>query len=82
MPAVFAEDRTGKGDVSKMQLKINGETREVAAQTLFELIHQFGLNERLVVAEVDGEIIDRSEWEETRLTEGMCIELVQFVGGG
>jgi sulfur carrier protein len=65
-----------------MQLKINGETREVAAQTLFELIHQFGLNERLVVAEVDGEIIDRSEWEETRLTEGMCIELVQFVGGG
>ncbi|GGE25750.1 hypothetical protein GCM10011571_29820 [Marinithermofilum abyssi] len=65
-----------------MQLKINGETREVAARTLSELIHQFGLNERLVVAEVDGEIIDRSEWEEARLTEGMCIELVQFVGGG
>ncbi|MCK0471503.1 sulfur carrier protein ThiS [Halalkalibacter sp. APA_J-10(15)] len=65
-----------------MQLLINGEEHQLNVGTLDEVVAHFELESQLVVTEVDGEIIDRSNWTTTAIKEGMKIELVQFVGGG
>lgn len=65
-----------------MNLLINGETYLLDVTTLKEVVTYFGLQEGLVVTEIDGKIIDRSKWLNTKVEDGMTIELVHFVGGG
>jgi sulfur carrier protein len=65
-----------------MKLIINGEEKQLSVQTLEDVVEHFGLQEGFVVTEVDGEIIDRKNWNSKSLVEGMQIELVHFVGGG
>lgn len=65
-----------------MQLTVNGQAVDISVETLSQLIQHFELKEEHVVAEVDGEIIERSEWAELQLKAGSVIELVHFVGGG
>jgi sulfur carrier protein len=66
-------------------LKINGNDRQFPAgipKTLTELLEQLGINQATVVAEVDGEIVDRQSFAQTQLSSGQAVELVRFVGGG
>ncbi|WP_026674724.1 sulfur carrier protein ThiS [Alkalihalobacterium bogoriense] len=65
-----------------MKLIINGEDMQLDVKTLDEVVKHYGLEQNLVVTEVDGTIIDRTNWSETELKDGMKIELVHFVGGG
>ncbi|WP_078428813.1 sulfur carrier protein ThiS [Alkalihalobacterium alkalinitrilicum] len=65
-----------------MELYINGETVELEVKTLIDIVKHYGLEKDLVVTEVNGEIVDRSNWEDTMVEPGMKIELVHFVGGG
>lgn len=65
-----------------MKLQINGQWYELDVGTLADVIEHFNLQSGLVVTELDGAIINRSEWDETELVDDMKIELVQFVGGG
>ncbi|WP_062046391.1 sulfur carrier protein ThiS [Bacillus sp. JCM 19034] len=65
-----------------MRLMINGEEHNLSVQTLEEVVAHYKLESQLVVTEVNGEIIDRSDWSKTEVQDGMKIELVQFVGGG
>lgn len=65
-----------------MQLIVNGQQVDVNVDTLRQLVEHFKLKEQHVVAEVDGEIVDRSEWSTFSLKQGNKIELVHFVGGG
>lgn len=65
-----------------MRLQINGEQHDLDVVTLKDVVNHFGLQEGLVVTEVDEVIIDRSDWKDTKVQNGMNIELVHFVGGG
>ncbi|WP_078552843.1 sulfur carrier protein ThiS [Bacillus alkalicellulosilyticus] len=65
-----------------MQLTVNGDQVELDVTTLEDVVKHYGLEQNLVVTEVNGEIIDRSEWSNTAVEAGMKIELVHFVGGG
>lgn len=65
-----------------MRLRINGDLHDLEVSTLKDIVKHFGLQEGLVVTEVDGAIIDRANWSDTNVQEGMEIELVHFVGGG
>ena len=65
-----------------MRLQINGEEHDLNVVTLKDVVKHFGLQEGLVVTEVDEVIIDRSDWNDTKVHDGMNIELVHFVGGG
>ncbi|MFA8437672.1 sulfur carrier protein ThiS [Pueribacillus sp. YX66] len=66
-----------------MKLKVNGEEQQFSElKNVTDLVSHFKLENKLVVVEIDGEVIDRNEWQHTRLQEGMSIELVHFVGGG
>jgi len=66
-------------------LKINGAERQFPAgipQTLTELLGQLNINQATVAAEIDGKIIARQNFAQTRLSAGQSIEVVRFVGGG
>jgi len=65
-----------------IRLRLNGRDTETTARTLGELIERHGLKDRRIVAEVDGEIVARSEWSRTLLKAGAAVELVHFRGGG
>ncbi len=67
-------------------LKINGSEREFPAgkmpRTLSGLLDHLDINHATVVAEIDGRVIKRNDFAETKLNPGQSIELVRFVGGG
>jgi len=66
-------------------LKINGKKHEFAAEmpsTLTELLGSLGIDEATVVAEIDGQIVERKNFADQRLNSGQSIELIRFVGGG
>jgi len=67
-------------------LKINGVEKQFPPgqlpKTVAELLEQLGIKAATVVAEIDGEIIERDRFAETKLRKGQNIELVRFVGGG
>ena len=65
-----------------MRLQINGDEHDLDVVTLKDVVNYFGLQEGLVVTEVDGAIINRSNWKDINVQDGMEIELVHFVGGG
>ena len=65
-----------------MQIQVNGDTREVAAGTILDLVGEMGLDPRKVAVERNLEIVPRSLHGQTHLAEGDRIELVIFVGGG
>jgi thiamine biosynthesis protein ThiS len=65
-------------------LRLNGESRvAMAGTTLAALLRELGLDPRLVVVELNGEIRrDRDAFAATALRDGDTVELVHFVGGG
>ncbi len=66
-----------------MKLIVNGDEQVLEnVKVLSDLVTVYKLDDKLVVAEVDGQVIDRSEWGGFSISEGMTIELVHFVGGG
>jgi thiamine biosynthesis protein ThiS len=69
--------------VSTIAVTINGETRRVPSPaTLLQLLEHLGLDPRMIVVELNREIVRRPRLGETGVTEGDAIELVHFVGGG
>ncbi|TVY01065.1 sulfur carrier protein ThiS [Paenibacillus cremeus] len=66
-----------------MQLIVNGEQRDVGnAGTVAEMLEVFKLGHKILVVELNREIIDRSVYDQTRLNDGDRVEIVHFVGGG
>jgi sulfur carrier protein len=66
-------------------LKINGIEKQFPAglpKTLAELLTQLNAKAETVVAEIDGQIIERQKFAQTKLKTGQNIELVRFVPGG
>jgi len=69
--------------MSELGLLVNGEPRRVQGPaTLSDLLTKLGLDPRMVVVELNREIIRRPRLGEVTLQEGDQIELVHFVGGG
>jgi thiamine biosynthesis protein ThiS len=67
-------------------LKVNGVERQFAADqmpgTLAGLLDVLGVGPATVVAEVDGRIVRRDEFDRTELQDGQRIELIKLMGGG
>ena len=67
-------------------LKINGVDREFESgqmpATLAALLKLLNIEAATIVAEVDGCIVKREIFGDTRLRSGQKIELIRFVGGG
>ncbi|RKY04104.1 MAG: thiamine biosynthesis protein ThiS [Planctomycetota bacterium] len=66
-------------------LKINGTEKtfdQGLPSTLTELLAQLEINAATVVAEINGDIVERKNFAQTELKDQMAIELIRFVGGG
>lgn len=65
-----------------MQIKLNGEQREVQTTTVAQLISSYSLNPEAVVIEINGVIAQKQDWPTTTINDGDQVEIVSFVGGG
>ena len=66
-----------------MHIMINGQKKEIfAAQNLREIVGQFSSNPAALIAEVNGTIVKKAQWDAVSVNDGDTIELVSFVGGG
>ncbi len=66
-----------------MNLIINGEQRAVMdVSTVRDLLQHFQIANKIVVVELNLQIIDREAYDNTILQENDRVEIVHFVGGG
>jgi thiamine biosynthesis protein ThiS len=67
-------------------LKVNGVERRFAPDqmpgTLSALLDALGVGTDAVVAEVDGRIVRREDFQRTQIQDGQQIELIRLMGGG
>ena len=66
-----------------MTLTVNGDPRELPpGVTLADLVTQLVPSARGVAAAVDGTVVPRGAWPDTRLADGCVVEIVTAVQGG
>ena len=67
-----------------MHLIINGSKLHVpqSVGTVSELLSHLGLDQKIVIVELNRHILDKSLHRQTTITDGDTIEMVHFVGGG
>lgn len=69
---------------AKTHLTVNGETKEVAAATILELVSAEGLDpaRRGIAVALDGAVVARASWADTPLPDGAVVEIVKPAAGG
>jgi thiamine biosynthesis protein ThiS len=66
-----------------MKLTLNGQVRDVeSGATLSDLLASLQLAEKLVLVELNGHAVPRTDFAATKLDEADAIEIVRMVGGG
>ena len=66
-----------------IQLSVNGQPRQLAPGTNIQcLLDELELAGKRVAVERNGEIVPRSRFAYTRLSDGDSLEIVVAVGGG
>ncbi len=66
-----------------IDVTLNGKPASVpAGSTIHNLLQAKELAEKLVVVELNGTIVPRSDFGQTRFKAGDQVEIVHFVGGG
>jgi thiamine biosynthesis protein ThiS len=69
--------------MNDLRLTVNGNPRVVPGPaSLSDLLTQLRLDARMVVVELNREIVRRQYLAERQLKDGDAVELVHFVGGG
>lgn len=69
--------------MTAMTVVVNGEPRTIPGPaTVADLLRSLDLDPRMVVVELNREIIRRPRVGEVSLKDGDAVELVHFVGGG
>lgn len=78
---VISEQTMSEGQT--IQVRLNGKDREIdSGLSVQELVESLDLNPKLIVVELNGEILSRDSFGEVQVSEGDQVELVHFVGGG
>ena len=66
-----------------MEITLNGEKKRIESEvTLDRLLDLFSLPRQRVAVEHNKEVVSRSAWADTTVSDGDRIEVVHFVGGG
>lgn len=61
---------------------VNGKNIDIAGKSLSEYLAEAGYCTERIAAELQGEIVPKSRYDETILKDGDVLEVVSFVGGG
>ena len=66
-----------------IHVHLNGKDREIhSGLSVQELVESLNLNPKLIVVELNREILSRDCFGEIQVSQGDQVELVHFVGGG
>ncbi|MBU8918435.1 sulfur carrier protein ThiS [Bacillus sp. FJAT-29953] len=67
-----------------MKVTLNGEWTQIPDNIIFvsDVLKHYKIHDKVVVVEVNGEILSKLEHQSTRLADKDRIEIVHFVGGG
>ncbi len=66
-----------------MKIIVNGENREFKSEsTLLEILKELSLEDKVMAAAINMEIVKQDSWNTYKLTDGDKLELLDFVGGG
>ena len=72
-----------RDDRTMLHITLNGKPHSLPQPVAADvLVAQLGLVANQVAIERNREIVPRSRWGETVLSDGDQIEIVQFIGGG
>ncbi len=63
-------------------IKINGTEQDSAGKTVADYLTENGYDIKRVAVELNGDILPKSQYEDTFLKDGDVMEVVSFVGGG
>ena len=66
-------------------LKINGQEKEFPhgiPPTLAELLDKLDVSQATVIAQIDGQIVERGAFAQSKLLPGQSIELLRLMAGG
>jgi len=63
-------------------VKVNGEMLDMNGKTVSELLAEMNISGQRVAVELNEDIVPKAKYSETFLSEGDCVEVVRFVGGG
>ena len=61
---------------------VNGEKKEGSGKTVEEMLQSSGYQMERVAVELNEEILPKTQYAETILKTGDCVEVIEFVGGG
>ena len=64
-----------------MSITVNGKQME-QFETVQQLLVHYSLENRIVIVEVNEDIVMKENYETTSLSHGDVVEIVHFVGGG
>ena len=63
--------------------KINGSTYlYVSPFSVLELMNYLGFNQKVIVVDYNGFILEKSQWEKTLLQNQDSLEILSIAGGG
>lgn len=66
-----------------MKISINGNLKEIKSDlTILDLLKDLKKEPQGVVIELNGDIIKRDKWKDTKLKLNDKLEIISFVGGG
>ncbi|MDA3055635.1 MULTISPECIES: sulfur carrier protein ThiS [unclassified Campylobacter] len=66
-----------------IKVRVNGRECEFDADmSVEEFLHSQGYELKFIAVEADGEILSKTLWETTQISNFKVYEIVEFVGGG
>jgi len=65
-----------------LEIHLNGEQKQVTAANVAELLCELGMENRMIAIEQNLEVVPKSKYNETALSNGDRIEVVHMIGGG
>jgi len=66
----------------ELEIHLNGEQKQVTAANVAELLCELGMENRMIAIEQNLEVVPKSKYNETALSNGDRIEVVHMIGGG
>lgn len=66
-----------------MNITLNGQKHNIESNiTLEEMLINLNIEQKNIIAEVNGEVVTKDEFSNKIINENDIIELIRFVGGG
>jgi sulfur carrier protein len=67
-----------------MFIQLNGKQIELQEniQSVQQLLAHYNLENRIVVVEINKDIVTKESYQTTKLSAGDVVEIIHFVGGG